>query len=88
MPIKKKNRVFFSKEYLGRDFWIEFTEDDRSYSYPHDKCLKEWRELKNSQGKYNIRGTKSWEEIGEYHYPYMTKALLEFMEPYRIAYKG
>jgi len=50
-----------------------------TYRYPHDQILQT---LMDQQGI--IRGTRSWEENGLYHFPQLSEVQQRLLEPYIV----
>jgi hypothetical protein len=76
-----KKRLTFNREWTGHDIWVTFTDhkSGTTYRYPHDQILQT---LMDQQGI--IRGTRSWEENGLYHFPQLSEVQQRLLEPYIV----
>jgi len=63
LKVQLKGRMTFDKKYIGKDLYVCFY-DEIWYLYKHDELLNKFEN--------EIKATKSWNEKGLYHYPYLT----------------
>jgi hypothetical protein len=76
--VQLKGRLYFEKNYLGKDIYIAFPWHGNWYLYPHDELLEKIMDTGI------IRGTRSWEEDGWYHFPKLSETQQVLLKPYKI----
>lgn len=82
LKIQLKGRLTFNRKYRGRDLMLCFPDPHRTsrawYLYPHDLALDQVLDAGL------MRGTKSWDQAGHYHFPALSVKLRELLAPYRL----
>lgn len=78
MMVQLKGRLVVDRKYEKKNIWMCFPSKGDWYIYPHDKILKK---LMNEK-KASI--SKTYEIVGGYSFPYVTRELELMLEPYRI----
>jgi hypothetical protein len=78
MKVQLKGRLYFEKNYLGKDIYIAFPWHGKWYLYPHDELLEK------IMATGIIKGTRSWEEDGWYHFPKLSEKQQTLLELYKI----
>ena len=79
IKVQLKSRLSFKKKYKGKNLYIAFPNNDKDwYLFPHDELL-------NKLMKTGIiRGTKSWDKDGTYHFPKLSAEQQALLKPYKI----
>ncbi len=72
LRVQLKSRIYFKKEYVGKQLWLCFPERKGIYFFPHDDVLKMILKQKRI-----MRGTNSWEKKRAYS----IKDVPKWMEP-------
>jgi hypothetical protein len=78
LKVQLKGRLTVNKKYEGKDLWICFPNQDAWYIYPHDKILDVLLKKKSNP----IR--KTYQELGEYHFPSLSKELINLLKNYKL----
>ena len=79
LKVQLKGRLTLDKKYEGKDLYICFpTARRRWYIYPHDELMNQ------ILGRGLLKGTKSWDTKGIYHYPGVPKDLETLLDRYRL----
>jgi hypothetical protein len=82
---QEATRLIFKREWTGRDIWVTFTDSETgvTFRYPHDQMLQV---LMDQLGI--IRGTRSWEENGLYHFPHLSEKQRRLLAQYTVKTSG
>jgi hypothetical protein len=72
-------RPHVQKRLLGRNVTLHITMAGKRFLVPHD-ALWQWVELET-----NVSNTKSWQELGHYHWPTPSVQMLHFLGDFKIA---
>ena len=75
LKVQLKSRLTFDKKYIGKDIFICFF-DKQWIIYPHDELL--------SIFESEISNSSSWQDKGNYHYPYLSPKNLIRVDQYII----
>ncbi len=78
LKVQLKGRLTVSQKYSNKNVHIAFNSSNKWYLYPHDTLRDELLNLDL------IRGSKSWDSDGEFHWPKIPKHLQAHMEKYAI----
>ena len=77
MPIIHVKRPWIKKEWENRNVYLMIEFDRSLYLLPHDELL-DW-----VRTNANALNTKSWLQEGQYHWPYASKDMQDFLAKYR-----
>ena len=76
--VKLKTRWIIDRNYLNRDIWIAFPNENEWYLILHDDMVA-------VAAKQGFTNTESWiGETGTYHLPYISSAVLKSCQPFRF----
>lgn len=78
LKVQLKGRLTFDKKYIGKNIYITFNYNEKWYLYPHDKLMDDFI-VKNI-----MTGTKSWDEVGLYHWPKIPAGYLEYLKEFEL----
>lgn len=78
LKILLKGRLYFEKKFRGKNLHIAFLKDTDWYLYPHDELLEK------VLATTNVGKTSSWIDKGVYHYPSLSKQMIDLLKPYRV----
>jgi hypothetical protein len=78
LKVQLKGRLYFSKNYEGKEIHIAFPDGNAWYLYPHDEALP--LILQNT----TVGSTRSWRVNGVYHFPQMSIDIRQLMANYRL----
>lgn len=78
LKVQLKGRLSVNKKYIGKDIYIAFFHHDKWYLYPHDEVMA----MLLNQGL--MTETKSWDEVGSYHWKDIPKHLRKSMTQYAL----
>jgi len=78
LRIQLKGRYCVDQKYRGKDLYIGFRDDEDWYVYPHDDVLNQ------VLSSNRLVGTKSWDELGCYSFPGLSKQDKDLLEQYRL----
>jgi hypothetical protein len=78
LKVQLKGRLTVNKKYEGKDLWICFPNQDDWYIYPHDKILDIL--LKKKANPI----IKTYNKLGAYHFPSLTKELILLLNNYML----
>ena len=73
-----KKRLYFSKNYAGKNIYIAFPTDNIWYFYPHDETLAFLLQ------EATAGTTGSWKENGVYQFHTMSADIWQLMAKYRL----
>jgi len=81
LKVQLKSRLAFNRKYKGKNLCVAFPHKGSWYLYRHDALLE--IALRNTQ----IGSSRSWKKNGSYHFPRLTKPLMEklILKKFRIA---
>lgn len=78
LKVQLKGRFTLDKKYEGKDLFICFPSKGQWYLYPHDKVVEELQVINK------FEKSDSWAIKGGYSWNRAPKAILGFLEPYKI----
>lgn len=78
LKIQLKGRLTFDKKYVGKQIHIAFKEKGQWYIYPHDEALDEIVSV------LDFTRSRSWQEKGQYHFPYVKDEFSSLLSKYAI----
>lgn len=78
LKVQLKGRFTLDKKYLEKELYICFPANDQWYLYPHDKVVKDLSSINK------FENSDSWKVHGGYSWNKISKAIFEYLKPYKI----
>ena len=79
IKVQLKGRLSFNKNYIGKDLYIAFSEDNVWYMYPHDYILEKFKKQSN-----NTDIDKKWIEQGTYSSNKLSKRMKSMLSEFIV----
>lgn len=79
LKVQLKGRVTINKKYVGKNIYIAFRSNDKTYLYPHDEMME-----KIFKALPNTKARESWTVSGGFSWPKPTKTLLKLLKNYEL----